>query len=130
MATSIAEHYSDELDNWVQSLNFYNIEMDLLESKLHEIVRRNCIVGIAEKVNTYQVKLSNLSEKFDSLLETIELQEAELKIDGKLIDDFRIDYETENQQTELRTKMQGLEKKYVVVKQDCNTFLSETLKDD
>jgi ABC-type phosphate transport system auxiliary subunit len=97
---------------------------------LHEIVRRNCIVGIAEKVNTYQVKLSNLSEKFDSLLETIELQEAELKIDGKLIDDFRIDYETENQQTELRTKMQGLEKKYVVVKQDCNTFLSETLKDD
>jgi maltodextrin utilization protein YvdJ len=130
MATSIAEHYSDELDNWVQSLNFYNIEMDLLESKLHEIVRRNCIVGIAEKVNTYQVKLSNLSEKFDSLLETIELQEAELKIDGKLIDDFRINYETENQQTELRTKMQGLEKKYVVVKQDCNTFLSETLKDD
>ncbi len=130
MATSIAEHYSDELDNWVQSLNFYNIEMDLLESKLHEIVRRNCIVGIAEKVNTYQVRLSNLSEKFDSLLETIELQEAELKIDGKLIDDFRINYETENQQTELRTKMQGLEKKYVVVKQDCNTFLSETLKDD
>ena len=130
MATSIAEHYSDELDNWVQSLNFYNIEMDLLESKLYEIVRRNCIVGIAEKVNTYQTRLSNLSEKFDSLLETIELQEAELKIDGKLIDDFRINYETENQQTELRTKMQGLEKKYVVVRQDCNTFLSETLKDD
>jgi ABC-type phosphate transport system auxiliary subunit len=130
MATSIAEHYSDELDNWVQSLNFYNIEMDLLESKLYEIVRRNCIVGIAEKVNTYQVRLSNLSEKFDSLLETIELQEAELKIDGKLVDDFLINYETENQQTELREKMQGLEKKYVVVKQDCNTFLSETLKDD
>jgi ABC-type phosphate transport system auxiliary subunit len=130
MATSIAEHYSDELDNWVQSLNFYNIEMDLLESKLYEIVRRNCIVGIAEKVNTYQVRLSNLSEKFDSLLETIELQEAELKVDGKLVDDFLINYETENQQTELREKMQGLEKKYVVVKQDCNTFLSETLKDD
>jgi ABC-type phosphate transport system auxiliary subunit len=127
MAISIAEHYSDELDNWVQSLNFYNIEMDLIESKLYEIVKRNCIVGIAEKVNTYQVRLSNLSEKFDSLLETIELQEAELKIDGKLVDDFRINYETENQQTELRTKMQDLEKKYVDVKQDCNTFLSETL---
>jgi hypothetical protein len=127
MAISIAEHYSDELDNWVQSLNFYNIEMDLIESKLYEIVKRNCIVGIAEKVNSYQVRLSNLSEKFDSLLETIELQEAELKIDGKLVDDFRINYETENQQTELRTKMQDLEKKYVDVKQDCNTFLSETL---
>jgi len=130
MATTIAEHYSDELDNWVQSLNYYNIEMDLLESKLYEVVRRDCIVGIAEKVNVYQERLSNLSEKFDSFIETIELQEAELKIDGKLIDDFLINFETENQQTELRTKMQGLEKKYADVKKDCNTFLSETLKDD
>jgi len=130
MSTTIAEHYSDELDNWVQSLHFYNVEMDLLESKLYEIVRRNCIVGIAEKVNTYQVRLSNLSEKFDSLIETIELQEAELKIDGKLVDDFRINYETEKLQSELRTKMEGLEKKYIDVRQDCNSFLTDTLKND
>ena len=130
MSTTIAEHYSDELDNWVQSLHFYNVEMDLIESKLYEIVRRNCIVGIAEKVNTYQVRLSNLSEKFDSLIETIELQEAELKIDGKLVDDFLINYETEKLQTELRTKMEGLEKKYIDVRQDCNSFLTDTLKND
>jgi hypothetical protein len=108
MSTTIAEHYSDELDNWVQSLHFYNVEMDLIESKLYEIVRRNCIVGIAEKVNTYQVRLSNLSEKFDSL----------------------INYETEKLQTELRTKMEGLEKKYIDVRQDCNSFLTDTLKND
>jgi len=128
MATTIAEHYSDELDNWVQSLNFYNVEMDLLESKLYEVVRRDCIVGIAEKVNAYQERLSNLSEKFDSFIETIELQEAELKIDGKLIDDFLINYETDKQQSELRTKMHELEKKYVDVKHECNNFLTETLK--
>ncbi|SDN12844.1 hypothetical protein SAMN05421813_14511 [Daejeonella rubra] len=128
MATSIAEHYSDELDNWVQSLNLYTIEMDLLESKLYEIVRRNCIVGIAEKVNTYQVRLSNLSEKFDSLLETIEQQEEELKIDDKLVEDSLINYETEKQQSELRTKMQEIEKKYIDVKYDCNNFLTESLK--
>jgi len=128
MATSIAEHYSDELDNWVHSLNLYTIEMDLLESKLYEIIRRNCIVGIAEKVNTYQVRLSNLSEKFDSLLETFEQQEAELKIDDKLVEDSLINFETENQQSELRTKMQEIEKKYIDVKYDCNNFLTESLK--
>jgi hypothetical protein len=130
MDRSIAEHYSDELDNWVQSLNFYSIEMDFLESKLNEIIRRNSIVGIAEKVNTYQIRLSNLSEKFDSLIEGIELQESELKIDGKLVDDFLINYETEKLQSELRTKMQGLEKKYVDVKQECNNFLTDTLEND
>lgn len=130
MATTIAEHYSDELDNWVQSLNFYNVEMDLLESKLYEVVRRDCIVGIAEKVNVYQERLSNLSEKFDSFIETIELQEAELKIDGKLIDDFLINYETDKQQSELRTRMHELEKKYVDVKHECNIFLTDTLKND
>lgn len=130
MATSIAEHYSDELDNWIQSLNFYNIEMDLLESKLYEIVRRNCIVGIAEKVNIYQVRLSNLSEKFDSLIETIEQQETELKVDDKLVEDFLINYETEKQQSELRTTMQRLEKKYIDVKYECNNFLTEILKND
>lgn len=128
MAKTIAEHYTEELENWDQSLKFYATEMDHIESKLYEILRRNSVVGIAEKVNTYQVLLGNLSEKFDDLLESIEEQEAELKTDGQLLEDALINFETEKLQSELRQKMKGVEKKFINVKHDCNSFLTESLK--
>lgn len=128
MAKTIAEHYTEELENWDQSLKFYATEMDHIESKLYEILRRNSVVGIAEKVNTYQVLLGNLSEKFDDLLESIEEQEAELKTDGQLLEDALINFETEKLQSELRQKMKGVEKKFITVKHDCNSFLTESLK--
>jgi hypothetical protein len=128
MAKTIAEHYTEELENWDQSLKFYATEMDHIESKLYEILRRNSVVGIAEKVNTYQVLLGNLSEKFDDLLESIEEQEAELKTDGQLLEDALINFETEKLQSKLRQKMKGVEKKFITVKHDCNSFLTESLK--
>ena len=128
MAKTIAEHYSEELENWDQSLKFYATEMDHIESKLYEILRRNTVVGLAEKVNSYQMLLGNLSEKFDDLLESIEEQEAELKSDGRLLEDALINFETEKLQSELRQKMEGVEKKFIAVKYDCNNFLTEVLK--
>ena len=128
MAKTIAEHYSEELENWDQSIKFYATEMDHIESKLYEILRRNSVVGIAEKVNSYQILLGNLSEKFDSILESIEEQEAELKTDGQLLEDALINFETEKLQSELRQQMKGVEKKFITVKHDCNSFLTESLK--
>jgi hypothetical protein len=64
MAKTIAEHYSEELENWDQSLKFYATEMDHIESKLYEILRRNSVVGLAEKVNFETEKLqSELRQK-------------------------------------------------------------------
>jgi predicted RND superfamily exporter protein len=102
--------------------------MDHIESKLYEILRRNSVVGLAEKVNSYQTLLGNLSEKFDSILESIEEQEAELTSDGQLLEDALINFETEKLQSELRQKMKGVEKKFISVKYDCNNFLTEVLK--
>ena len=128
MAKTIAEHYSEELENWDQSIKFYATEMDHIESKLYEILRRNSVVGIAEKVNSYQILLGNLSEKFDSILESIEEQEAELKTDGQLLEDALINFETEKLQSELRKQMKGVEKKFISVKYDCNNFFTDALK--
>jgi predicted nuclease with TOPRIM domain len=128
MAKTIAEHYTEELENWDQSLKFYATEMDHIESKLYEILTRNSVVGLAEKVNTYQLRLGNLSEKFDDLFESIEEQEAELITDGHLLEDALINFETEKLQSELRQKMKGVEKKFITVKYDCNNFLTQVLK--
>jgi hypothetical protein len=128
MPTTIAQRYLEELENWSESIKFYSIEMNLLASKLYEVIRRNSVVGIAEKVNTYQVSLNNLSEKFDSLLEYINAQESEISIDGKLKDDPSISFEVDKQQSELRKRMKVLEKKFIDAKYACNNFLLSSKK--
>ncbi len=128
MATTIAKHYSEELVDWNDSINFNNAEMEVIEQKLLDVIRRNSIIGIAEKVNAHQTRLNRVADMFDEIREEIQNQEAELKTDGTLLDDSFIHYETEKQQAELRRKMQEAEKEYIDVKFDCFNFLSETLK--
>ena len=128
MDTNLAQRYFEELENWSDSIKFYSIELDHLESKLYEVIRRNSIVGIAEKVNVYQNSLTNLSEKFDSLLENINIQESEINNEGKLLEDSHISFEMDKQQVDLRKKMKTLEKKFIDAKYNCNTFLLGSLK--
>ena len=54
MASTIATYYSDELIDWNESILFYNKETDDLSQKLGDVLRRNSIVGIAEKVESQQ----------------------------------------------------------------------------
>ncbi len=128
MPKTLAESFSEELENWNESIQFYSIEIESIDSKLYEVIRRNSIPGIAAKVNTYQVRLNNLSEKFDSILESIDDQEAEIKVDGHLVEDALLHYEVEKEQEELRKKMKGLEKSFIDVKFDCHSFLTGSLK--
>lgn len=129
MPTTIAQRYFEELENWTESIQFYSVEMNHLASKLYEVIRRNSVVGIADKVNTYQVRLNNLSEKFDTLLEYIDAQETEINSDGKLLNDLDISLEVDKQQSELRKKMKVLEKKYIDAKYACTNFLMSSTKD-
>lgn len=128
MATTLAQHYTDELTDWDEFITFYNEEMGVLNQKLVDVIRRNCIIGIAEQVEAKQILLNSLSDKFDKLHEEIQQQEAELKTDNTYIEDSLINYETEKMQTELRMEMQAAEKEYIDVKFDCYNFLSKTLK--
>jgi hypothetical protein len=129
MPTTIAQRYFDELESWNESVKFYTLEINHYTSKLYEIIRRNSVKGIAEKVNTYQVNLITLSEELASFSKYVKLQESEIKIDTKLIKDINISIEANNQQSELRKDMKALDKKFIDEKYACNRFLSNSKKD-
>jgi len=128
MATNIAEYYTEELIGWTNSIHFYTEEIDQIEEKLAEIIRRNSITDIAEKVEAQQIFLDEVSEKFSRLLFEFKDQEALLKKDGKFKEDNLIDLKTEDTQTDLRRKMKEMEKDYIDVKFNCANFLLGTLK--
>jgi hypothetical protein len=128
MATNIAEYYTEELIGWTNSIHFYTEEIDQIEEKLAEIIRRNSITDIAEKVEAQQIFLDEVSEKFSRLLFEFKDQEALLKKDGEFKEDNLIDLKTEDTQTDLRRKMKEMEKDYIDVKFNCANFLLGTLK--
>jgi len=128
MPNTIAEYYTDELTDWNDSILHYNTEMDELEQKFGEIIRRNNIEGIAAKVEAHQTLLNRLSDQFYKIQIGIRLQEEALKTDNTLIEDSMISGEIEKQQNELRRKMQAIVSAYIEVKFNCYSFLSETLR--
>jgi len=128
MATTISEYYTDELLDWNNSIVFYKNEMDEFTQKLGEVIRRNSIVGIAERVEEHQTLLNKVGDKFYRIQIDIQQQGQALKSDSTLLDDRLINTETEKRQVELRSKMQAAEKEYIDVKFTCYNFLSGTLK--
>lgn len=128
MATKIAKYYKDELIDWNNATIFYRNEMHELGLRLGEVIRRNSIVGIAQKVEAYQVQLNQATDGFYRLQIEIQQQERSLRTDSTLIDDTLVNEEINKRQVELRRKMHEAEKQYVDVKFACYNFLSETLQ--
>jgi hypothetical protein len=128
MPTTIAEYYIAELLDWNNEIIFYNEEMEEIEQKLGEIISRNSIVGIADKVEVQQTSLNEVSDKFYKLQNEIQQQSASLQSDGRLKEDSLITNGYELTQFEIRQKMKMVEREYVDKKIICYNFLSEMLK--
>lgn len=127
MPTTIAKYYTDELVEWVRLMNFYNSEIDQFEVKLAEVIQRNTIPGIGAKVEAHQERLNAVSQKFRQLQKRIMEQEGWLKTDNTFIDNAAIKGETDEEQKQIREKIQEIEREYIDVKYGCYEFLSETL---
>lgn len=128
MATSIAEHYTDELADWSRLIAFYDHEAIEFGIKLAEVIQRNSIPNIAAKVEKHQDNLNAVMKIFNQLQIQIRKQGTTLKTDSVFIEDTLINTETEKKQNELRRDMKQTEKEYIDAKYSCSDFLSETLK--
>ena len=128
MSTTITEYYIAELLDWNNSIIFYNDEMEEIEQRLGEVISRNSIVGIADKVEFQQTLLNEVSDKFYKLQNEITEQSSSLQLDGKLKDDSLITNTYESKQFEIRQNIYKIEKEYVDKKLNCYNFLSGTLK--
>ena len=128
MPSKIAEYYVVELLDWNNAVIFYNEEMEEIEQKLEDVISRNSIIGIADKVEVQQNLLNEVSDKFYKLQNDIQQQSNSLQLDGKLIDDTLISHDSEIRQFDIRQKMHAVEMEYVDKKFQCYNFLSGTLK--
>lgn len=128
MPNTIAEFYTGELSDWNDNIVFYYKEIDDFEKKLVDVIRRNSIEDIAEKVEWQQTPLDHVSDKFLLLQHGIQQQQQSLKPDSILLENSKINMNAEKRQNELRNNMRAAEQEYIDAKFNCYNFLSGTLK--
>ena len=128
MSNNISKQYDDELLGWVDSIEFYLEALDSLGDKLGDVISRNSIVGIAAKVEVYQMMLDKVVLVLNTLKKDVLGQQQLLKKEDLLIEDEMISVVMDQNQKTLRDKVQQAEKEYIDVKHHCNEFLSATLK--
>jgi len=128
MPATIATYYFDELEDWNHSIDFCHEEIAALTEKLNEVIRRNSIVDIANKVEAQQDSLDKFTSQFHKLQSEIKEQEIALISDSTLADDKSINDSMIQRQDLLRRNMQAAEKEYIDVKYNCHYFLSHLYK--
>lgn len=127
-SNTLSRYLSDELIEWRALVEFYLSEIQLFAPKFSYVVHRNSIIGIAEKVESHHIRLNQVKEKINRILKEINLQESVLNPNKSLINDEQVTREIDKFQTDLRTKIQSVEKEYVDIKFDSYFFLSSVLK--
>ena len=128
MATTLAQYFTNELQDWNRTIAFYSAEIDGLTTKLNEVVRRNSIPHIATLAEAQQDKLNAVLNNFYRLQLQFRQQESKLRTDSTLVDDSFVKEDIEDRQKGLRTKMAQAEKECVDIRADCQNFLLKMFK--
>ena len=128
MLKKIASFYNEELNSWIDAINYIFIEIAELEKRLEDIVSRNSIVDIAAKVEVHQLILNKSKGKCVSLKDEFLKQKAMLIVNKKLLADNMVTKEIEKSMRDYSLKIKQLEKQFIDVKYICNEFLSDMLK--
>jgi DNA-binding phage protein len=127
MPTRIAEYYSEEILDWSEYIEAFRDESDLINERLSDVIRRNSISNIAQKVEVYQDALDRMADIFETIEDEFNIQEQAIKDGEAFIEDTRVNPEIERRQELLRERMKEAEKEFIDVKFGCYQFLSDLL---
>ena len=128
MRKKIASFYDEELNSWIEAINYFILEITELEKRLEDIIYRNNIVEIAAKVSVHQLILNKSKVKYLNLKDEFLKQKTILKTNEILIEDSMITKEIEKSMKDYSLQIKQMEKQFADVKYICNEFLSDMLK--
>jgi len=128
MAKKLTLYYDDELNSWIESIQFYIGEIQALGNRLDAIVTRNSIVDIAAKVEVHQLLLNKVNKKLVDLLLEIKKQHANIQKQKKENPEAAAQKALEKEVKKMALVFKKLEREYVDIKYYCNEFLTDMLK--
>lgn len=127
MSKTVAAYYTEEIQDWLYTIDFYSEEIEQLRDKLEAVIHRNSIKNIAEKVEIHLDALGTVTNIFMKIQDGIQRQQKMLSTDHSLVENNSIHGDVEQQQSVLRLNVQAAEKVFADVKYDCCYFLSKSI---
>ena len=130
MASSVAEYYINELNDWKDSINFHLDEMNEYEEWLSGIIRKDSIPKLAASIEHYLNELFMSKENFVQTREKISLTESQLLKGMVPLENQEVTDSMKSEQKDLRKKMWQIEKDYLDAKFIWDQFLSDSIEKD
>jgi hypothetical protein len=106
MNTEISKHFSAQLQDWIDAIYFDLGLSSRLSDRLEEVIRRNTIVGIADKVEVYQNQLHEVERKLYIIEEKINQQKSLISKNGIEFDNAEIDQAIEEYKVFYKEKLE------------------------
>lgn len=127
MASSIAEYYTNELDNWKDAILLHLERISESEERLNEILRYNTIPNLAANVEHHLNLLFLSRQNLLSLDRRITSFQQKLISERAPVKDELVTEDVKKQQKELRTAMYKTEKEYLETKYANDDFIDQTV---
>ena len=127
MATSIAEYYTSELDDWKDSLYLHLERISESEERLSEILHYNTIPNLAANVEHNINQLFLLRQNLSELDRKISFLQQKLYHKDAPVRDELVTEEIKKQHKEIRDNIYKVEKEYLDIKYACDVFIASTI---
>lgn len=127
MTNSIAEYYTSELDYWKETLDFNMEKIDEMHEWLEEVLRSNTVTDLAGKVEHHINQLFLCKQNLAKLHLKLNAFGKRIYNDQHPVSNDLITAEIKDHQQQLRTEMHQVEKEFMDVKYDCDSFLADTI---
>lgn len=124
MSYTTISHCGNDHDTWLKSISFYDDDLDTLENRLVEIVKKNngheAMAGVEHFQNQFIVQRNNI----DELRHEINMHAGKVALDaqahaGRINTSFATEHAT------LKEQFDSFEKVINELRQEFNTFLSK-----
>jgi len=127
MAISIAEYYTNELDDWKDSIYLHLERISESEEHLNELLHYNTIPNLAANVEHNINQLFLLRQNLLGLNRKISFLKEKLFSKDAPVRDELITDEIKKQQKEIRDNIYKVEKEFLDIKHACDVFISSAI---
>ena len=123
----IAEYFTDEINGWINTVDFHLEESEGIDERLNQILHYNTVPKLAATVEHNLTELQIGKQSLMSLKNEIRKQEATFYSENKLIENGKITETQRELQKKLRDNLRLAEKQFLDIRYSCDEFITETV---
>lgn len=124
MSYTNTSHCGNDHDQWLKSISFYDDDLDVLENRLTEIVKKNnvqdAMAGVEHFQNQFIIQRSNINDLKHSIKKHAGNVAADAQVHAGKMDEYFID-----EHGSLKTKVESFEKVMNDLRHEFSLFLAK-----